>query len=442
MFEKQTKVKVYDAMCGQGKTERIIQDISKNKNPVLYISPLLSEVDRVCGFKLDEDGVIMKDDDGNIMYNESHPLRDKHFIAPTRKWMRNKSDTIKELLNNGENVAATHTLFSMMDFECISILKTMDYTLIIDEDLCVWKRFQLNDFKSEGDGVEGVEYGGERVKNKTDAVIHNFINNNIISVDDMGILSWNKDMFDAFEKDPVWYAIKNYCDSQQLLMVDDKIVFWELPPTLLKSFNEIIVATYMFETSYFATYLKYNNIEYEIERFGKTPREISHLVNIVEGKINNIGEADGSLSYSHLCTDKKALRMEVRSTLNKNLLNFFKNICKSKPSERLWTTYKGAMEGVQGRYGTSWLAFNTKATNKYIECRDVAYLCNNYPNVMLLKIVSKRQESAFNKDLWALSTMIQFIFRSRLRKGEEINLYIPSKRMRELFLRWLNGEFV
>ena len=49
--------------------------------------------------------------------------------------------------------------------------------------------------------------------------------------------------------------------------------------------------------------------------------------------------------------------------------------------------------------------------------------------------------STFDKDLWALSNMIQFVFRSRLRKGEPINLYVPSKRMRELFLKWLDGEF-
>ena len=60
---------------------------------------------------------------------------------------------------------------------------------------------------------------------------------------------------------------------------------------------------------------------------------------------------------------------------------------------------------------------------------------------MLVNIVSKRQEEVFDKDLWALSTMLQFIFRSRLRKGEPINLYIPSKRMRELFLKWLNGAY-
>ena len=49
--------------------------------------------------------------------------------------------------------------------------------------------------------------------------------------------------------------------------------------------------------------------------------------------------------------------------------------------------------------------------------------------------------STFDKDLWALSNMIQFVFRSRLRKGESINLYVPSSRMRELFLKWLNGDY-
>ena len=60
-----TKVVVYDAMCGQGKTERIIKEIAEKSHPVLYISPLLSEVDRVCGYLFDDDGKRMKDDDGN-----------------------------------------------------------------------------------------------------------------------------------------------------------------------------------------------------------------------------------------------------------------------------------------------------------------------------------------------------------------------------------------
>ena len=56
-------------------------------------------------------------------------------------------------------------------------------------------------------------------------------------------------------------------------------------------------------------------------------------------------------------------------------------------------------------------------------------------------LIKTRSDDPVDKDLWALSNMVQFVFRSRLRKGEPINLYVPSKRMRELFLKWLEGEF-
>ena len=37
--------------------------------------------------------------------------------------------------------------------------------------------------------------------------------------------------------------------------------------------------------------------------------------------------------------------------------------------------------------------------------------------------------------------MVQFIFRSAIRQGEAINLYVPSKRMRTVLKNWLNDEY-
>ena len=51
-----------------------------------------------------------------------------------------------------------------------------------------------------------------------------------------------------------------------------------------------------------------------------------------------------------------------------------------------------------------------------------------------------------NAELYALSILIQTIFRTRIRnfdKSDEeriINLYIPSSRMRNLLKKWLNNE--
>ena len=38
---------------------------------------------------------------------------------------------------------------------------------------------------------------------------------------------------------------------------------------------------------------------------------------------------------------------------------------------------------------------------------------------------------------YALSMLIQWIFRSRIRDNQKINIYIPSKRMRNLLESWL-----
>jgi hypothetical protein len=42
-----------------------------------------------------------------------------------------------------------------------------------------------------------------------------------------------------------------------------------------------------------------------------------------------------------------------------------------------------------------------------------------------------------DKEAYALSEMVQWIWRSAIRKGEDIWIYIPSRRMRTLLQDWL-----
>jgi len=39
---------------------------------------------------------------------------------------------------------------------------------------------------------------------------------------------------------------------------------------------------------------------------------------------------------------------------------------------------------------------------------------------------------------YALTELIQWVWRSRIRKGEPITVYLPSMRMRRLFEEWLH----
>lgn len=41
------------------------------------------------------------------------------------------------------------------------------------------------------------------------------------------------------------------------------------------------------------------------------------------------------------------------------------------------------------------------------------------------------------EDEYALSEMVQLIFRSAIREGNPITVYIPSKKMRELLEDWI-----
>ena len=57
-----------------------------------------------------------------------------------------------------------------------------------------------------------------------------------------------------------------------------------------------------------------------------------------------------------------------------------------------------------------------------------------------MKLLAQK-ESNMDQTLYALSEMVQFIWRSRIREGKEIVLYIPSKRMRELLKEWLEDKY-
>ena len=58
-------------------------------------------------------------------------------------------------------------------------------------------------------------------------------------------------------------------------------------------------------------------------------------------------------------------------------------------------------------------------------------------NPFLVNFFSKRGIKV-SQDEYALSEMIQWIWRSAIRNDEKIYIYIPSERMRNLLKNWLD----
>ncbi len=103
----------------------------------------------------------------------------------------------------------------------------------------------------------------------------------------------------------------------------------------------------------------------------------------------------------------------------------------------MWSTYKSVKETLKGKgYTLGYTALNLKATNEYRSARYLVYACNLYMNVSE-KIFYQQNGITVDEDAYALSIMIQWIWRSAIRDGEKIYIYLPSKRMRRILNDWM-----
>lgn len=429
-------IKVYDAMMGSGKTTRIIEEIQKadHSQKFIFITPLLTECHRIAGTVYEESDIykrpiILDSDDTSILYQyreEDTPLRNKIFKHPYFSKAGGKAESLPVLIKNKDNIVSTHQLFVNLTTKVLEAAK--DYILVIDEMLSIYEIY--------------TQYSLEE--------INTMLSNKWITLDEKdGItLRFHREYYGANidGRDPTentyYENFANLCDLGQLMLIDNKVVIWELAAEALSSFKEVWIATYMFEDNIMSTYLKAHGIEYETITFGKKPSEIKHLINIYEdigrSNLNTIGDKNSALS----ATNCKITA--VKDTLANNLDNFVRNKIKCKKSDLIWTSFKSGKTRIQKNtihnYANQWIPYNTKATNEFGNIHNVVYLCNIYPNPELVKASSARGFSV-NENIYALSEMVQFIWRSAIRNEEPINIYVPSSRMRTLLNSWLNDEF-
>lgn len=111
MIEKNenTKVTVVDSMMGSGKTSWAINYINQHEDEnILYITPYNTETERI------RDSV------------------HREVKLPAHKGDGKLGDILK-LLENEEDISATHTLFSMLTDEHKEAIDRGSYTLFIDE---------------------------------------------------------------------------------------------------------------------------------------------------------------------------------------------------------------------------------------------------------------------------------------------------------------------
>jgi hypothetical protein len=99
---------------------------------------------------------------------------------------------------------------------------------------------------------------------------------------------------------------------------------------------------------------------------------------------------------------------------------------------------KGKSHMVLRGYAGQHVPWNCKGTNDYAGRDTVVYLMNVFQHPGIMRHL-KANNIAFDEDGYALSSLLQFIWRSAIRKGKPIRVMIPNPRMRNLFKDWLDS---
>lgn len=161
-------------------------------------------------------------------------------------------------------------------------------------------------------------------------------------------------------------------------------------------------------------------------------------INIIKDDINTIGDKDYSLSSTWYQKQNSYMLRRLKN----NTENFFKNKVKSSSEDAMWTTFLDYQSKIKGRgYSKGFVSCNVRATNDYADKKNLAYTINKYMNPVIEEFfVSKNTK--IDEDNYALNEMLQWIWRSRIRRYKDINIYIPSKRMRNLLINWLDNKIV
>lgn len=388
---------------GSGKTEWSIQRINDNcLDNFLYITPFLTEVERIL------------------------KKTDRNFKQPINKG-DGKLSSINELLACQYDIASTHELFKHLDEESRANIKAGHYTLILDEVLNVIVPY--DDVKK--DDMRLLQDSG------------------VVTIDDEGYIIWNKDKLDY---DTKYNEIKLLADNKSLLYVNQKLLLWKYPPEIFSLFDKVYILTYLFEASILKNYFDLYNIKYELKSIRKTEDEYNIVdyfvpdtsiyidkINILQGKLNeNIYQKQNGLSVTWF---NSKINQEKIAQLGRNVKNYFGNILQAKSETIMWTTFKDYKPKLKGKgYSNQFVSCNCRSTNDYIDCYNLAYCVNIYLHPAVTQFF-KQRNVYIDEELYALSEMIQWIWRSRIRKGENINIYIPSARMRNLLNAWLKMSF-
>ena len=408
-----TDIKVVDAICGSGKTTWIFEHIKQNPDKKwVFVSPYLDEAG-----------------DGNSKGRIQRELPDFNFKSPSGT--PSKTADFLRLAKKGHNIAITHKLFTGFTVEVAAVLAEQKYHLVIDETIDLVTFY-------EGIGHEDVKF---------------LILAGMVTCSPNGQLNWNE------EKWPNYCGrdlhIKQLCELGCLWLYGEDVLIQRIPPTCMKACQSVTILTYLFEASLMHCWMQLNELQWEYY-YPDALRHPAEIKQILRNKLHFI-------QHSKLITDLQRTHQGLYKSnvfnvgwyqkTDKAMLEKVKRSVETTLKEQMpkgeifWTTFKDYekyMEGsgytrakkVDGVLRKPFVSKNMRASNEYRDCTNCIYMVNIYPHGSLDSHL-RQFDVQIDRDLFALSEVVQFIFRGSIRKHEDMYVYILSERMLHLVQDWL-----
>ena len=177
---------------------------------------------------------------------------------------------------------------------------------------------------------------------------------------------------------------------------------------------------------------KYNKYVVDVPNY-----DYKSLIHIIDHeKLNEIGKDKYAITQKWFNEHKYDGLVDQ---LRRSVVNFFRNLTPNGNSNsthnNLWTTYEEFREEIKGKGFVKAFTYLSNDTEKdYSDRTNLEYIANIFYPVTI------QNNFEVTENQYALTELLQFMFKSALSKGNEIWIYIPSKRMRNLLKSWVEKD--
>lgn len=364
---------------------------------------------------------------------------------------KNKLLHLKRLIRGNKNIVMTHKLFERLDLDCLELLKQKGYHLVIDEEPAV--------FELVADRYTITFKQSKQKQRLTSLELENLFTLKVLGLaKDKTTITWIGPELTRYKD------LREDIDNNRVILYNNidkgttqKVLLWKQNPEIFSVFKSVHVLTYLFKNSFLNAYLDIHEIPYlvrnltEEEALDDTKLKPYHkLIHIDPLLLDNHKDIPKDLRSPHIFSsgwfDKFNERYHIKESnpLQTKLNTYYKKGLtftgkRSEVNDRLWTTLKKSKTRLVTNGITNpdlFVPFNKRATNLYNHTNHLAFIYNVYPNPLLLNYIKSTGIKAPVGDTYALSILVQWIFRSSLREGKHIDLLLPTQRMQNLLKDW------